>query len=145
MFASKHTLDSCVPRAIFPLPPMRHQQQQAPYYQPAAAQAAARFGGAAEQGAGGGHAAEVREAGGKATRRKGRDMERALARGDLGALGSEVRTESTYRLLVRRLSFARGPTVGKKKILEVVNDGEKENYNPLHGCGLRCCCCCCCT
>ncbi|CAM9660829.1 unnamed protein product [Pylaiella littoralis] len=86
----QHTLDSCVPRAIFPLPPMRHQQQQAPYYQPAAAQAAARFGGAAEQGAGGGHAAEVGEAGGKATRRKGRDMERALTRGDLGALGSEL-------------------------------------------------------
>lgn len=31
-------------------------------------------------------------AGGKASKRKGRDMERALARGDLGALGKEVRT-----------------------------------------------------
>ena len=29
--------------------------------------------------------------GGKASKRKGRDMERALARGDLGALGKEVR------------------------------------------------------
>lgn len=43
-----------------------------------------------QQGAGG-HEAEVGGGGGKATRRKGRDMERALARGDLGALGNEVR------------------------------------------------------
>lgn len=43
-----------------------------------------------QQGAGA-HEAEFGGGGGKATRRKGRDMERALARGDLGALGNEVR------------------------------------------------------
>lgn len=43
----------------------------------------------------GAHEVEFGGGGGKATRRKGRDMERALARGDLGALGSEVRTNKT--------------------------------------------------
>lgn len=41
----------------------------------------------------GAHEAEFGAGGGKATRRKGRDMERALARGDLGALGAEVSNE----------------------------------------------------
>lgn len=35
---------------------------------------------------------DVGAAAGKGSKRKGRDMERALARGDLGALGKEVRT-----------------------------------------------------
>eukprot|EP00752_Nemacystus_decipiens_P014603 g13004.t1 len=65
-------------------------QHQAPYYQPPAPQAAAGFGGGMQQGASAHEAAEFGGGGGKATRRKGRDMERALARGDLGALGSET-------------------------------------------------------
>ncbi|CAN0054008.1 unnamed protein product [Scytosiphon promiscuus] len=65
------------------------QHQPAPYYPPAAAQASAVFGDPTPQTAGG-HEAGFGGGGGKATRRKGRDMERALARGDLGALGSET-------------------------------------------------------
>ncbi|CBN79222.1 conserved unknown protein [Ectocarpus siliculosus] len=57
----------------------QQQQQQTPYYHPYAAGAAA---GSCQPEFGGG--------GAKATRRKGRDMERALARGNLGALGSEM-------------------------------------------------------
>lgn len=45
-----------------------------------------------QQGAGAHEAEFGGGGGGKATRRKGRDMERALARGDLGALGAEVST-----------------------------------------------------
>lgn len=59
----------------------QQQQQQTPSYHPNAAGAAA-----------GSYQPEFGGGGAKATRRKGRDMERALARGDLGALGSEVRT-----------------------------------------------------
>eukprot|EP00903_Cladosiphon_okamuranus_P016177 g14928.t1 len=74
-----------------PAQQQQHQQQQhASYYQPAAAQAAAGFRGAVQQHGAGAHEAEFGGGGGKATRRKGRDMERALARGDLGALGSET-------------------------------------------------------
>lgn len=95
MAAYTAMFSKCACLVIF-LPPM--QQQQAPFHHPGAAQAAAAsFGGAAQHGAGG-YAAEVWEAGGKATRRKGRDMERALARGDLGALGNEVRTASSVCL-----------------------------------------------
>ncbi|CAN0072490.1 unnamed protein product, partial [Ectocarpus sp. 4 AP-2014] len=57
----------------------QQQQQQTPYYHPYAAGAAA-----------GSYQSEFGGGGAKATRRKGRDMERALARGDLGALGSEM-------------------------------------------------------
>ncbi|CAM9295541.1 unnamed protein product [Ectocarpus fasciculatus] len=57
----------------------QQQQQQTQYYHPDAA------GGAA-----GSYQPEFGGGGAKATRRKGRDMERALARGDLGALGSET-------------------------------------------------------
>ncbi|CAM9755452.1 unnamed protein product, partial [Hapterophycus canaliculatus] len=69
---------------------VRHRHHhQAPYHHPAAAQGGSGFGEATQQGAGG-HQAEFGGGGGKVTRRKGRDMERALARGDLGALGSET-------------------------------------------------------
>ncbi len=71
---------------------LQQQHQQAQYYDPAAAEAVAGFGRASQHGASSYEAAEF-GGGGKATRRKGRDMERALARGDLGALGSEVRTK----------------------------------------------------
>ncbi|CAN0481185.1 unnamed protein product, partial [Ectocarpus sp. 12 AP-2014] len=57
----------------------QHQQHQTPNYHPYAAGAAA-----------GSYQPEFGGGGAKATRRKGRDMERALARGDLGALGSEM-------------------------------------------------------
>eukprot|EP00904_Undaria_pinnatifida_P007003 jgi/Undpi1/3432/HiC_scaffold_16.g06805.m1 len=66
------------------------QQQQAPY-NPGVVPGAANFG--AQQGAQQGSSTyedDFGSAGGKASRRKGRDMERALARGDLGALGNKL-------------------------------------------------------
>lgn len=64
-----------------------------------------------QQGAGAGaYEAEFGGGGGKATRRKGRDMERALARGDLGALGDEVRTKKISCLLDRSVLSLRRST-----------------------------------
>lgn len=64
------------------------RHQQGPYC-PASTQAA--IFGAAVQGGEARNEPDFGNAGGKGSRRKGRDMERALARGDLGALGNEVR------------------------------------------------------
>ena len=71
------------------------QRQQAQYYPHGAAPEAASFGG--QKGAAA-HDNDFGSMGGKASRRKGRDMERALARGDLGALGNQVKKKKKNAL-----------------------------------------------
>lgn len=78
------------------------QQQQAQCYPPGAAPEAASFG--AQPGAAA-HDNDFGSMGGKASRRKERDMERALARGDLGALGNQVRRRKTRAPVDARRPF----------------------------------------
>lgn len=98
------------------------QHQQAPYYHPAAAQVNASFGAATHQQGGGGYEAEFGGGGGKATRRKGRDMERALARGDLGALGTEVRARSLSQVTFFALLFPLSPTLFSMQVATAVSE-----------------------